>query len=289
MIYILLSIITAWWLIFCFKLFPKYKIQQLDAIVVNYFVCTWMSYLFTPKSSLQSDAFWNWLPYAVMLGLFFISLFNLMAYSTRMVGITVTSTANKLSLVIPVMAGYLLLNESMSGLKIVGFIVALVAIYFITRKHDDSEKVMDKKLIILPVILFLWNGVNDSIFSVVQKKYLPESDYSFFSLVIFGISFCLGIMYITYLKIKNKETFQMRNVWAGILLGIPNYFSIYYMLKALNNSGFSNSEVYTIANIGIVSLSAVSGYFLFHEKLSRANIIGLLLSFVAIFLISYVR
>lgn len=289
MIYILLSIITAWWLIFCFKLFPKYKIQQLDAIVVNYFVCTLMSYLFTPKTSLHSQAFYSWLPYAVMLGLFFISLFNLMAYSTRMVGITVTSTANKLSLVIPVMAGYLLLNENMGFYKICGFILALLAIYFITKKHDDAEKVMDKKLIILPIILFLWNGINDSIFSVVQKKYLPESDYSFFSLVIFGISFCIGIVYLTYLKIRNKESFHIRNIWAGILLGVPNYFSIYYMLKALNNSGYTNSEVYTIVNIGIVSLSALTGYFMFHEKLSKANVIGLGLSFLAIFLISYVR
>ena len=68
-------------------------------------------------------------------------------------------------------------------------------------------------------------------------------------------------------------------------MGVPNFFSIYYILKAISE-GWEGSEFFPYNNISIIALSAVIAYLFFKEKLSVANIVGVLLAIVAIGLIA---
>ena len=58
----------------------------------------------------------------------------------------------------------------------------------------------------------------------------------------------------SYNKIK------IRNVLAGIILGIPNYFSMYFVLIALEQLG--SIYVFPVLNIGVVLTSAIIGLFI---------------------------
>ena len=52
----------------------------------------------------------------------------------------------------------------------------------------------------------------------------------------------------------------------GILLGIPNFYSIYFLMMALNNE-MSGSVFFPTLNCSVIALSSLLGIYLFKEKL----------------------
>ncbi|MFI5204103.1 MAG: EamA family transporter, partial [Flavobacteriales bacterium] len=94
---------------------------------------------------------------------------------------------------------------------------------------------------------------------------------------------CWGLLFYT-LFIRSKLNFK--NVWGGILLGIPNYFSIYCLLRALETETMLSGATVAANNIGVVALSALLGVFFMKEKLTVKNIIGIVLAIGSILLIS---
>jgi len=77
----------------------------------------------------------------------------------------------------------------------------------------------------------------------------------------------------------------------GIALGISNYGSLYFIIRALNhqtNNGntFDGSIVFGINNLGVIALSVLIGLLFFKEKLLKINWIGIIISFIAIYILS---
>jgi drug/metabolite transporter (DMT)-like permease len=284
--YIILTILSSWWLLFVFKYFEKYNISQIQTIVFNYIVCTALSGAFCYEKSKYLSPNEPWFIGAALLGIFFILLFNLMAFSTTKVGISTTTVSTKLSLVIPVFIGFALLGDQFSISKIVGLLLALIAIVFITITKNKDAKTIENKYLLLPVVLFVWNGINDSIISYCKDKYITTNTSELFTFTIFGTACVIGICWLSYLLMIKKEVFNKKNILVGIILGIPNFFSIHFLLKALESKAFNNSEIYTIVNIGIVLLGVMSGILFFKEKLKPQQLVGVALALVAIVLIA---
>ena len=98
----------------------------------------------------------DWVVAALILGVLFIVLFNVMAQSAQKVGITWTAIANNMSVVVPVVAAVLLYQDSMPWLKIVGIVLALVGVYLATKPSKAAP--VNKKYLWLPIVLFLGSG-----------------------------------------------------------------------------------------------------------------------------------
>ena len=114
MIYLILSIIFSTSLVLIFKLFERFNINNFQAIVFNYITAAFICYFtHTEPININSITSEGWLPYSIMIGLMFISLFNLIAYSVQNVGISVTSVANKISLCIPVIFAFIYYGDSL--------------------------------------------------------------------------------------------------------------------------------------------------------------------------------
>ena len=96
----------------------------------------------------------------------------------------------------------------------------------------------------------------------------------------------IGIMVLMAQKIKGVLVLEYKNVIAGIVLGIPNYFSIYFLVKALRSDLFDSSGIFTINNVGIVIISTLLGIVFFRERLSMKNWIGIILAIISIALVS---
>src|SRR5690606_2669635 len=97
MTYLVLSILFATVLYVIFKLFTRFKINTLHAIVVNYFVAFTMG--FTTSSVAISPAVIYQSPWflgALVLGLLFIFIFNIMAVTAQRNGLSVVSVASKM-------------------------------------------------------------------------------------------------------------------------------------------------------------------------------------------------
>ena len=79
--------------------------------------------------------------------------------------------------------------------------------------------------------------------------------------------------------------FSWKNVWGGMILGVPNYGSMLFLLWALNG-GLEGSFVFPVVNVSIIVATTIGAVALFQERLSKTNWIGIFLAVVAIGLIS---
>jgi uncharacterized membrane protein len=140
--------------------------------------------------------------------------------------------------------------------------------------------------LLFPVLLFLGSGVIDTTLKFVEVNYVEKEDVSVFSGSLFGCAAFFGLIILMIKSIKKREPFGKRNVIAGIILGVPNYFSIVFLIKALQTDSFESSTLFTINNVGIVVVSTLVGILLFKEHFSFKNKIGVALAIVGIVIVA---
>lgn len=285
MIYLLLSVVFSTSLFVIFKYFEIFKIDTLKAIVVNYLVAFTLGFvLASEKISITDIPNQPWVFGAIALGLLFVSIFFVMALTAQQNGVSVVSVAGKMSVVVPILFGVYLYNESLGVFKIIGIIIALVAVYLASVKQNEDKH--EKAGLILPVILFIGSGAIDTTLKYVQNNYVSEGGVEIFSGSLFGFAALFGLIILAIKTIKKPEAFGWRNVVAGIVLGIPNYYSIVFLIKALQTKGFESSTLFTINNVSIVIVSTLVGLLLFKEKFSVKNKIGIMMAVIGIILVA---
>jgi len=286
LIYLLLSIIASTIIFIIFKLFEKFNINILQAIVVNYCIA-FTTGILAYKGTITISQLPNldWFYYTLVLGALFIIVFNLMAITTQRSGLSVVSVATKMSVVIPVLFGLLYYNENLGAIKLFGIGIALIAVY-LTSNKSYQRTVINRKLIELPILVFVGSGIIDTSIKFLEDAYVANNDVSLFSAIIFLAAAIIGFIIIIIQVMSGSFKFEFKNVIAGICLGVPNYFSIYFLVKTLRSDILESSGIFAINNVSIVTLSTFAGIFLFKEKLIRKNWIGIGLAILSIILIS---
>lgn len=279
MIWLVASILFSSLIFAIFKIFNKYQVNNLEAIIVNYLVASALGFFLfgsIPSSSQLNSGFGFT---ALIIGFLFITLFNVMAKVTQQNGVSVASVSNKMSVIIPVIVAILLYQDSYSYLKILGIILALLGIYLVTLKEKTTIKVSW----VLPLILFVGSGLLDATLNFAEAKVVSSNQLGLFTPTAFAIAAIFGIVYLIY----KKQIPSKKSLLFGLVLGIPNYFSIYILLKALEGSGLESSIVFPINNMGVVLVSTLISLIWFGEKLSIKNYIGVAISILAISLIAF--
>ncbi|GAB3015301.1 EamA/RhaT family transporter [Spirosoma pulveris] len=304
MLFLSLSILLSVLLLLNFRLFPRYEINTFQAIVFNYPVCFITGLLLLPSGQTFSVDFsqtWTWL--ALGLGVGFILTFLLSGASTQRMGITATSLANNLSLVIPVCFSLFVFQAgggavAFDRLNYLGLVLALVAVGLSTYKKETTvEKQVDgssPKTIrlglsaLLPVAVFLFYGATNTMINFMNLRYIPSADKTVqvtLTMVLGAVA--AGLLMLLVRVIQGKEKIQLRSLAGAVTLGVPNFLSFYTLLLALSAFGSNGAFVYPLYNIGVILLAAVVAALFFREQLSTANKLGLGLAVVAIALISW--
>lgn len=284
MVYLLLTILQSTAIFVVFKLFNRFRIDNWQAISINYIVATLFG-LVIYRGDLRPEVILgkDWFEFAIILGITFISTFFIFALSAQKVGVALTSVASKMSVVIPVVAGLILLHETIGWLAGSGIIIALLAFYL--TLGGGRQRSFPSKYVILPVLLFLGNGVNDTIMKYAEHHYVDDiNDRILFLTLVFLTSLVLGIVITVKRYYDRRVIITLHSVVGGSILGLINFGSTYYILKAMDL--FASSVVFPITNAGIVTLSTLIGWSVFREKLSMRNWIGIMLAIAAIIMIA---
>ena len=280
MVYLVLAILTSTLIIITFRLFERFRVSILQAITVNYFVAAAFGYLSQTGSFRFSEIpDQDWFVSAIIIGVTLIVAFNLFALSARHAGISVTAISSRMSVIIPVILGFLIFNDTAGWVKISGIVVAMIAFYFTSKK--GKTLLVNTKHALLPVLLFFAVGLNDSMMKVAEHFYI-NGDFVVFLATAFGVALILGAAVM--LVNRKKEKFALRNVLAGTILGLLNWFSTLYFLKGLDL--FQVSFFVPVYNVGVVALASLAGFLFFREKLTTHKLIGVGLAIVAIVLIA---
>lgn len=287
MIYLLLSILSSTVIFVVFRLYKKYGVNTLQAIIVNYFIACivgFFGYIESVDDLIRIPSE-SWFLGTVFLGAMFITVFNLAAITTQRSGLSVVSVATKMSVAIPVFFGIFIYNESLVFLKVTGIILALAAVYLSSIKTKKGISIKKENLI-FPLLVFVGSGIIDTTINYLENFYVSETDVGLFSSSIFGIAGIIGTAILIGQAVLGKLKITWKNIAGGIALGIPNYFSIYFLVMALRSPGFENSVIFTLNHVGIVLASTILGIVLFKEVLLKKNWIGIALAVISIILVA---
>ena len=214
----------------------------------------------------------------------FTGMFFLIGYSTEKVGIAVTSVSAKLSLVIPITFSMLYdPADNYSLIKVTAISLAVIAVVLLIWKNK-TEKI-DSKFIFLPVILFIGLGLVDAFVKFAQQDYLDEANVTLFSTLVFFFAGFTALLAGLATKFNFKQLFNYKSTSVGILLGIFNFGTIYFLVLALDTSILPGSSIFGINHMGVILLSVLIAILFFKEKLNLVNKIGILVSLVAIWLL----
>lgn len=291
MLYIVLTVFTSVLLLIAFKLFERYQVNTFAAILINYLVaCVTGTIVLNVSINLSTLFQYNWIWICLPLGALFILIFYLISLTAQKISVSVASMANKLSFVMPVMYSIIILNDPLNALKLVSVVLALIAVYLATKSASGSI-VSGSSFYLLPVLVFIGSGLIDVSLNLAKAHYLSNSDEeALFTVCTFFTAFCIGLLVVSFQFIRNRANakdnyFKIQNLIGGIALGIPNFFSIFFIFKSLSTSSFKSSQIFPVLNLSNVVLATACGYFLFNEKISRTNFVGILLAVASIILI----
>ena len=286
MIYLILSIISSSAIFLIFKQFKKYEINSIQAIVVNYLVCIILGISLTKNNS-ELFTLVNNVPvfiFSLFLGGIFIFCFSLISSSSQRVGAAVTSIAAKTSLIIPVLFAYFHLNESLSLYRWGGIFLAITSIFLLTPERR-LKTMKNRWVYFLPFLVFFTGGILDTTVKVLQTFYLNNDQFAPFLSLVFSVAFIIGIIITLTNYIIKKEFFSLKTIVAGLILGFPNYCSVYFLLKALDLPGIESTFIFPVNNIGIIVLSSLSAWIFLREKIEKKYFIGFSLAILSIIFI----
>lgn len=310
MLYLVVAVLCSVAVSVLLKVLRQRDIDIRQTIVAGYPVAlllTWV--LLKPDVSTINDlgAAW-WIILA--LGVLLPSVFVVLGYAINHAGMIKTDAAQRLSLIIPIIAAFLLFGEVITGTRILGLILgflALLALIYrprsestgeITQRTGINDAVIHHSVVnnsttnnesssdnqpfphrrYIPLWLFsVWAGygVIDILFKQVAKQ---GAAFPLTLLVSFGLA---GTLLLVYLLL-NRVRWQAQALAAGLLLGALNIGNIYAYIRAHQVLSESPSIVFTGMNVGVIALATLIGVGVFKESLNRINILGLLLAVVCV-------
>lgn len=269
-----------------FKSFQKFKITTSVAIVFNYITASSLAFIFANElPSFSKFINYPWAIAALGLGLLFFGLFNLMAIISQKIGIAQANVANKTTFIFPAIMGIMWFGEEINTIKFIGFFIAFIAVWFTAKEKGNSAMEKHSNFLLI-LILFLGGGAIDIILSIANKYLVPTGKEPLFSAYAFGIAGVIGFIYLLF-KLANKSiVVQRKDVLGGLILGIPNFFSIYMFLSALAYKGMESSVAFTVANLGIIIVASIMGAIFFKEKITKNKFISIALALLSILMVS---
>lgn len=272
MIYLTIAVLCSVAVSVLLKILRQRNIDIRQTIVAGYpvaFLLTW--FLLKPDISGLSTLGSAW-GIIIALGVLLPAVFIILGRAIAAVGMVATDAAQRLSLIIPIVAAFLLFGEVLTGTRIFGLVLGFLALGALIYRPQSGG--MNKQSQQTPLWLFgVWAGYGliDILFKQVAKQ---GAAFPLTLFVSFGLA---GLLLFIYLLIT-RVRWQGGALIAGLLLGALNMGNIYAYVRAHQVLSESPSIVFTGMNVGVIAVATIIGVGVFKEQLNRINIVGLLLA-----------
>ena len=260
------------------KLARRYDVDVGQAVAWNYVAASALTaWVFHPSLDALSRPDAPWLGF-VGLGLLLPLIFLALGASVRYAGIVRSDAAQRLSLVVSLLAAFLLFGESARPVKLAGIGLGLVALACMVWRSDVGESER-RDAWLWPLTVFAGFAAIDILFKHVARAGTPfaASLQAMFALAL-AVSFAIQLGR----RVAGKTRFTLRNALAGLLLGLANFGNIVFYVRAHQALADRPSLVFAAMNLGVVALGALVGTLAFRERLSRLNLVGVVLAVIAI-------
>ena len=233
---------------------------NVSMLAMNYCMCLLIAILYTGVENVIPNS--PGLPVTVGMGVvhgvLYLASFVLLQLNVKRNGVVLPAIFMKLGLLVPMVLSIFLFGEIPSLRQTIGFLIALAAIILINMESGRSAVSFKAGLI----LLLLGGGSADAM-SKVFEVYGESTLSSQFLLYTFVVAFVLCVALMLW---KGQRPGGME-VLFGFLIGIPNYFSAKFLLRALEDvAAVIAYPTYSVATILVVTLT---GVLVFKERLSK--------------------
>ena len=272
MMYLTIAVLCSVAVSVLLKVLRQRDIDIRQTIVAGYpvaFLLTW--FLLKPDVSGMSALGSAW-AIIIALGLLLPAVFVILGRAIESVGMVATDAAQRLSLIIPIVAAFLLFGEVLTGTRIFGLLLGFLALGALIYRPQQRQ--INKQAKYTPLWLFgVWAGygIIDILFKQVAKQ---GAAFPLTLFISFGLAGLLLFIYLLIVRVR----WQGAALAAGLLLGALNVSNIYAYIRAHQVLSESPSIVFTGMNVGVIAVATLIGVGVFKESLNRINILGLLLA-----------
>lgn len=254
--------------------------QPLYMISWNYLTASLLCYFwFQPDFSHIS---WGQTPWwlIVILGITLPTIFGCLAKSLQTAGILKTEIAQRLSVILSLIAAYFLFQEHFNVLKIFGIFLGMLAIFSILYAHREHTQAGWQGVIYLALVWFGYAVVD------ILLKYVTGLGLQF-TVALNLIFICAFIVSLGYNLIRHQTWGGGKNIVAGLGLGILNFANIALYVKAHIVLQDSPALVFAGMNILVVVFGVLAGIVLFREQLKLSSVFGLALAMTSVFCLAF--
>lgn len=287
MLYILFAIFCSVCVSILLKLARRYEVNLPQAVMWNYLTASILCLLIFKPSlatlNLAEAPLFIFGSVSVLLPVLFIIFGKSVFYS----GIVRTDLAQRLSVFIPIVAAILFMGEDVFVGKLIGVLLAIVAILMSIPWGKSTAAHTGYKVWGYLLTVFVGMGAIDILFKqVANYKTIPYSASLF---LIFMGAFVVCVIRYIYVRFFRKTPLRIQHLVAGVILGCFNFGNILFYLKAHQSLSANPILVFAVMNVGVIVLGAIVGLFIFKEKLSSLNKFGIVVAVLAIVILTYYK
>lgn len=267
MIYLLLALVTSASITIFMRLSENYMNNQMGMFMANYATCSVLSYLYVERGN--EGLFGSSPVVPVLLGIItgtlYLVNFVFMKYNMKYNGVILTTIFSKLGVMVPTLMAILIFHEAPRMIQIIGIILAVISIIVI---HFEKDAVYHSNHKFWLILLLVLSGLANGMLSVYEEVG-DSGGKDGYLLMIFVVAFLLSAVGAAV----EKKNICKADIFFGILIGVPNYFSSRFLLLALGS--VDAMLAYPIFSVGSLLVVTVAGVLLFKESLSRQKAIAL--------------
>lgn len=194
---------------------------------------------------------------------------------------SLTSLATSYSLIIPTLYGLLFLKEKAGALLVIGLVFLFLSLFLVNGKKGASSG-LTVKWLIFALLAFLGNGLCSTVQTAQQRAFSGEykSEFMIIALLILAVFF--GII----AAVKEKEVLRLciNKSWITLLNGTANGFTNLFVMVLSRR--MPASIMFPVISGGGLILTSLISIFIYKEKLSKRQYIGLILGTVSVVLMN---
>ena len=281
MLYLLLAILSSATIAIVMRLSSNKVTSGNTMLATNYLVCLVLATLFGDFQLLPlADAgFGKTVVFGAINGFMYLMGFVLLQYSTGKNGVVLSSVFMKLGLLVPIVLSLVVFGEVPDVVQAVGFFLAIGAIVLINYEEGTKQGVSTGKGKWILVLLLLAGGGGDAmakVFSMYGPQHL-EGTFLFYTFLS-ALVLCLALV------IRKKERLQPAALLYGVIVGVPNFFSARFLLKAVG--ALPAVVVYPTFSVATMLVVTLAGVLAFRERLRKNQWIALAVILAALALLN---
>ncbi len=282
MIYLVLAVLCSASIALAFRLSEKRKQERLTLTIGNYMVATLVAGILLIYRNRQTPIFVNHrfellpvLILGVITGLLFFATFMIYQRSVGSKGAPLAGAFAKMGTLVPMSLSLIIWKENLNIFQYLGLGFALIAMLLMSV---SLKKLEWKNFHFLLWVLLLMGGIADFSNKIFQQYYPLALKEWFLWWVFFS-----ALIFSAITQLLQKKPWRWVDWRWGLLIGVPNIFSSFFLILALTT--LPASITFPIFSTGTLLVIQSVTHWIFKERLSTQELWGFVLAIVVLLLL----